>query len=107
MSRVIATAIAGILLVGGALTSAQAPAPAAQGPVARRQVSIGGQRARVIDIHAHATVAEVGPVVLNTEYAKQGGGRPLGPDRVALIDKRWPPRRYSSRTWRRSSSRTR
>jgi aminocarboxymuconate-semialdehyde decarboxylase len=25
--------------------------------------------------------------VLNTEYAKQGGGRPLGPDRIALIDK--------------------
>src|SRR5687767_10243176 len=87
MSRFIATAIAGVLLAGGVLTNAQAPAPAAQGPVARRQVTIGGQRARVIDIHAHATVAEVGPVVLNTEYAKQGGGRPLGPDRVALIDK--------------------
>ena len=27
------------------------------------------------------------PSSQNTEYAKQGGGRPLGPDRVALIDK--------------------
>ena len=27
------------------------------------------------------------PSSQNTEYAKQGGGRPLGPDRIALIDK--------------------
>ena len=80
--RCIAATFAGALLLGTASFNAQAPA--AQG---RRQVTIGGQRARVIDIHAHATVAEVAPVVLNTEYAKQGGGRPLGPDRVALIDK--------------------
>jgi aminocarboxymuconate-semialdehyde decarboxylase len=53
----------------------------------RRQVSVGGKRVRVIDIHAHATVPEVDPVVAGTEYAKQGGGRPLGADRVALIDK--------------------
>jgi aminocarboxymuconate-semialdehyde decarboxylase len=53
----------------------------------RRQVSIGGKRVRVIDIHAHATVPEVDPVVAGTEWAKQGGGRPLGPDRIALIDK--------------------
>jgi aminocarboxymuconate-semialdehyde decarboxylase len=53
----------------------------------RRQVSIGGKRVRVIDVHAHATVPEVDPVVKETPYAKQGGGRPLGPDRVALIDK--------------------
>src|SRR5687768_10894188 len=83
--RLTAATFAGALLLGTASSDAQAPA--AQAPAARRQVSIGGQRARVIDIHAHATVAEVGPVVLNTEYAKQGGGRPLGPDRVALIDK--------------------
>ena len=37
-----------------------------------------GKRVRVIDIHAHATVPEVDPVVAGTEYAKQGGGRPLG-----------------------------
>jgi aminocarboxymuconate-semialdehyde decarboxylase len=59
---------------------------AAQGP-ARRQVSIGGKRIRVIDLHAHATVAEVDPVVKGTPYEKQAGGRPLGPDRIALIDK--------------------
>ena len=53
----------------------------------RRQVSVGGKRVRVIDIHAHATVPEVNPVVAGTEWAKQGGGRPLGADRIALIDK--------------------
>jgi aminocarboxymuconate-semialdehyde decarboxylase len=78
--RTVAGVIAGAFVLGSVFTSAQAPA-------GRRQVSIGGQRVRVIDIHAHATVAEVMPVVANTEYAKQAGGRPLGPDRVALIDK--------------------
>ena len=53
----------------------------------RRQVSVGGKRVRVIDIHAHATVPEVDAVVAGTEWAKQGGGRPLGADRVGLIDK--------------------
>jgi len=58
---------------------------APQAPV-RRQVSIGGRRVRVIDIHAHATVREVDPVVKGTPYERQAGGRPLGPDRIALID---------------------
>jgi len=62
-------------------------ASALQAPGARRQVMVGGRRVRVVDIHSHATVPEVDPVVQNTEYAKQGGGRPLGPDRIALIDK--------------------
>ena len=59
----------------------------AQQAPARRQVTIGGRRVRVVDIHAHATVAEVAPVVKGTPYEKQAGGRPLGPDRIALIDK--------------------
>jgi aminocarboxymuconate-semialdehyde decarboxylase len=59
--------------------------PAAQAPT-RRQVSLGSKRLRVIDLHAHATVAEVDPVVKGTPYEKQAGGRPLGADRVALID---------------------
>jgi aminocarboxymuconate-semialdehyde decarboxylase len=42
---------------------------------------------RVVDIHSHATVAETEPVLKGTQYANQGGGRPLGADRVALIDK--------------------
>jgi aminocarboxymuconate-semialdehyde decarboxylase len=70
----------------GAYALRSGNAAAVQAPQ-RRQISIGGKRVRVIDIHAHATVPEVGPVVAGTEWAKQGGGRPLGPDRVTLIDK--------------------
>jgi aminocarboxymuconate-semialdehyde decarboxylase len=60
---------------------------AAQQAPARRQISVGGRRVRVVDIHAHATVSEVDPVVKGTPYEKNAGGRPLGPDRIALIDK--------------------
>jgi len=70
----------------GAYVAGRANVTAAQAPT-RRQISIGGKRIRVIDLHAHATVAEVDPVVKGTPYEKQAGGRPLGPDRVALIDR--------------------
>ena len=63
----------------------QAAAPA--GPVVRRQVMIGGRRVRVVDIHSHATVSEVDPVLKGTPYQQQGGGRPLDADRIALIDR--------------------
>jgi len=78
--KTITGAAAGTYVLGrGGNLVAQAPA--------RRQVSIGGKRIRVIDLHAHATVAEVDPVVKGTAYEKQAGGRPLGPDRIALIDR--------------------
>jgi aminocarboxymuconate-semialdehyde decarboxylase len=80
--KTVAGAAAGVYVAGHG-----AAASAVQAPAARRQVSVAGKRIRVVDIHSHATVPEVDPVVLNTEYAKQGGGRPLGPDRIALIDK--------------------
>jgi aminocarboxymuconate-semialdehyde decarboxylase len=76
--KAVAAAGAGISIMGRG-AAAQAPA--------RRQIMVGGRRVRVVDIHAHATVPEVMPVVQGTEYAKQAGGRPLGLDRVALIDK--------------------
>ncbi|MSO30230.1 MAG: hypothetical protein EXQ48_04690 [Acidobacteria bacterium] len=71
----------------GAYALGRGNAAAVQAPATRRQVSVGGKRVRVIDIHSHATVPEVDPVVAGTEWAKQGGGRPLGADRIALIDK--------------------
>jgi aminocarboxymuconate-semialdehyde decarboxylase len=62
-------------------------AAAPSGPVVRRQVSINGKRVRVVDIHAHATVPEVAPVVKGTPFEREaGGGRDLGDERVALID---------------------
>ena len=79
--KTVAGAAAGVYVAG------RGSASAVQAPAGRRQVSIAGKRVRVVDIHSHATVSEIDPVVLNTEYAKQAGGRPLGPDRVALIDK--------------------
>ena len=79
--KTVAGAAAGMYAFG------RGDAAAVQSPPARRQISIGGRRVRVVDIHAHATVPEVDPVVKGTEWAKQGGGRPLGPDRIALIDK--------------------
>jgi len=80
--KTVAGAAAGMYVAGRG-----ASASAVQAPAGRRQVSIAGKRVRVVDIHSHATVPEVDPVLANTEYAKQGGGRPLGPDRIALIDK--------------------
>ena len=78
--------VAGAAAGAYALTRHHADAAAQTAP-ARRQVSVGGKRIRVVDIHAHATVAEVDPVVKGTPYERNAGGRPLGADRVALIDK--------------------
>ena len=62
--------------------------PASTGPVVRREVKVGGKRVRVIDIHAHATVDEVKPVVANTEFARQAGGRALDVERINELDRR-------------------
>jgi aminocarboxymuconate-semialdehyde decarboxylase len=58
------------------------------GPVPRRIVQVGGRRVRVVDVHAHATIAEVGPVVAGTEYARNAGGRAMGDERIWEMDKR-------------------
>jgi aminocarboxymuconate-semialdehyde decarboxylase len=57
---------------------------------ARREVRVAGKRVKVVDAHAHASIAEVADVVKGTplERAARGGGRPLGPDRIAELDKR-------------------
>jgi len=114
--RTVAGIIAGALVTGSELLSAQgrgaggaAPAAAAgqgrggiadpglwqrsvveppTGPVQRRIVQVGGRRVRVVDIHAHVTVPAVGPVVAGTEWANQGGGRPMGPERIWEMDRR-------------------
>jgi aminocarboxymuconate-semialdehyde decarboxylase len=58
---------------------------------ARRQVTIGGRRVKVIDIHCHCVIPEAAEVVKNTPLAKAGGGgggnQVLGPQRLALMDK--------------------
>jgi len=59
------------------------------GPVPRRIVQVGGRRVRVVDIHSHVTIAEVGPVVAGTEFARNaGGGRTMGDERIWEMDRR-------------------
>jgi aminocarboxymuconate-semialdehyde decarboxylase len=73
---------AGMLLAGRGL-------PQAGAPVTRREVRVGGKRVKVVDIHAHAGIAEVENVVKGTALERYGrsGGR-LGPDRIQELDKR-------------------
>src|SRR5437867_58588 len=63
-------------------------APQVAGPITRREVQVGGRRVRVVDVHAHATVDEVKPVVANTEFARNAGGRPLDAERIQEMDRR-------------------
>src|SRR4029434_6250783 len=57
----------------GALVLAP-PFHAARAQEARRQVTIGGRRVKVIDIHCHCVIPEAAEVVKNTPLAKAGGG---------------------------------
>ena len=90
--RNVATAAAGAFLGGRGLVDAgvgllQGPAPA------RRQVSIGGKRIKVVDVHAHTFVPDVWEVVKNTKLADQAknnltGAIALGnPARLQYMDK--------------------
>ena len=94
--RTVAGATAGALVGSAGLALAQGRqggrggrgGPAAPtGPVVRRQVSINGKRVKVVDIHAHATVPEVDPVLKGTPYERQGGGRALDQERIDAIDR--------------------
>src|SRR5450631_2938608 len=69
---------------GGGGGAAGAPT----GPMPRRIVQVGGKRVRVVDVHAHATVAEVAQVVAGTEFARNANGRPMGDERIWEMDKR-------------------
>src|ERR1041384_4677281 len=62
--------------------------PQATGPVTRRGVKGGGGGVGLIDIQAHATGDEVKPVVANTEFARQAGGRALDMQRIQELDSR-------------------
>ena len=77
---------AGTLLTGrGVMEAGQAGAA-----VTRREVRVGGKRVKVVDVHAHAAIAEVADVLKGTplERYARGGGRALGPDRIQELDKR-------------------
>ena len=111
--KTVAGATAGALVMGREIVSAQArggAGAAAQGrggggagagrggpalvvepptgPVPRKIVQVGGRRVRVVDIHAHVTIPEVSTVVAGTQWANQGGGRPMGNERIWEMDRR-------------------
>ena len=61
---------------------------ALQGQTARRQVSLGGRRIRVIDVHAHCIIP-VQEIVEGSPLAGRGGGggnNILGPQRLQVMD---------------------
>jgi aminocarboxymuconate-semialdehyde decarboxylase len=60
-----------------------------QGAAARRQVTIGGRRVRVIDVHAHCVIPTE-QLLTGTKLAGSGGGAAgtiLGPDRIETMDR--------------------
>jgi aminocarboxymuconate-semialdehyde decarboxylase len=82
--RSVAGAAAGASLLGSTVASARPPAQA----TARRQVSIGGKRIRVIDVHCHCIIP-VTDIVKGTPLEASGGGAGnnlLGPQRLQVMD---------------------
>ncbi|MDA1183444.1 MAG: amidohydrolase family protein [Acidobacteria bacterium] len=57
----------------------------AQAPVARRQVSIGGRRIRVIDVHAHCNMP-LGDVVRGTPFENRADADPGLEERLLSMD---------------------
>jgi aminocarboxymuconate-semialdehyde decarboxylase len=59
-------------------------------PGKRREISVGGKRVRVIDVHCHCVVPEVADVVKGTPLASNAGGgggnSVLGPARLQIMD---------------------
>ncbi|HKU17538.1 MAG TPA: amidohydrolase family protein [Steroidobacteraceae bacterium] len=73
-------------LAGTALAAAL-PATAAQS--ARRELQVGGKRAKVIDFHAHCAFPQVAELVKGTPLAREiPGMMTLGPKRIAAMDER-------------------
>jgi aminocarboxymuconate-semialdehyde decarboxylase len=84
--KTVAAGAAGVQLASGRRFSGVPLA--AQSQPARRQVSIGGQRVRVIDGHAHCVI-QVEDIVKGTPLAKLGGGGGgsiLGPERLRVMN---------------------
>jgi aminocarboxymuconate-semialdehyde decarboxylase len=82
-------AVAGATAGAFVLNRGVADARAAQAtPGKRREVSIGGRRVRVIDVHAHCVIPVV-DIVKGTPLANSGGGSGnsiLGPQRLQIMD---------------------
>jgi aminocarboxymuconate-semialdehyde decarboxylase len=74
--------------LAGTALAAVLPTARAQ-TAARREVRIGGKRAKVIDFHAHCAMAEVAPLIKGTPLDREiPGFQLLGPKRIAAMDAR-------------------
>lgn len=62
----------------------------AQAPVKRREVFIGSKRIKVIDVHGHCAIPDVGSVLKGTPLEKSTpsstGTQVLGPERLRVLD---------------------
>lgn len=75
------------ILAGAA--SAAAPAGQAGAAASRRAVTVGGRRARVVDIHAHCALREVETVLAGTPLARRMQDLLIwGDDDIAEMDRR-------------------
>jgi len=82
-----AAAAAGAGCFAGGLSGLSAFA--APAPAARKQVTIGGRRVRVVDIHAHCVIPAAQQVIQGTDVRGNFAGfQILGPERLVEMDKR-------------------
>jgi len=81
---------AGAVLSTGGLWERATAAPQTGSAPVRREVRVGGQRVKVVDVHAHATFGEIADVVKGTPLERFGrpGTKPLGADRIQELDQR-------------------
>jgi aminocarboxymuconate-semialdehyde decarboxylase len=91
--KTVAGATTGMLLTGRAFaeTAMQGGAAAPAEAVKRREVSIGGKRVKVVDVHAHCVIPEIADLVKGTPFASSAetrarGQNVMGPDRIRAID---------------------
>jgi aminocarboxymuconate-semialdehyde decarboxylase len=77
--RSIAGATAGMYVL------ARGGGPFAQAPAARRQISIGGRRVRVVDVHAHCSMP-LGDVVTGTPFENRAEANPGLEERLIAMD---------------------
>lgn len=87
--RTAAGAAAGLFVARSRIVNSAAPAfqPA---PARRREVTVGGRRVKVVDVHCHCIVPEVAEVVKGTKLASNAenprGPTVLGPARLRTMD---------------------
>jgi aminocarboxymuconate-semialdehyde decarboxylase len=88
----VAVGTAGVVLGRSRLIGAAGGSQRAGGPARRREVSIGGRRVKVVDVHGHCLVPEVLDVIKEPALAATvkntlaAPGLALGPDRLRYLD---------------------